>query len=103
MELDRWKFSAQREIWSNDIALRIGVKQHDGQFSVAKPLVMERIELGAFAEPCMRIPFDHAQELIDELWQAGLRPSQSLGSVGQIDAVKYHLEDMRRLVFESGK
>lgn len=95
-----WKFSATREIWSNDIAIRIGERNGDGEFSVAKPIVMERIPSGAFVEPCLRIPFEDAQALIDELWQAGLRPSQSLGSVGQIDAVKYHLEDMRRLVFK---
>lgn len=38
--------------------------------------------------------------MMDELWQAGCRPSQGVGSVGQLESTKYHLEDMRRLVFE---
>jgi len=98
---EQWKFSAQREIWSDAISLRIGVKQDDGGFSVAEPLTMRVIESGQTVSPCMSIPFGAAQSLMDELWQAGCRPSQSIGTAGQIESMKHHLEDMRRLVFES--
>ena len=40
------------------------------------------------------------QVLIDSLWDAGIRPTKGAGSAGAFDAVKYHLEDMRRLVFK---
>jgi hypothetical protein len=40
-----------------------------------------------------------AQALIDELWRAGVRPSNGEGSVGEIAAVRNHLADMQNLVF----
>jgi hypothetical protein len=42
-----------------------------------------------------------AQELIDKLWQAGYRPTEGKGSAGALVATERHLEDMRRLVFET--
>lgn len=41
-----------------------------------------------------------AQELMDDLWACGVRPTEGRGSAGQLDAVRHHLEDMRKLVFE---
>ncbi len=37
---------------------------------------------------------------MDDLWAAGLRPTEGTGSAGALRAVERHLEDMRRLVFE---
>lgn len=37
---------------------------------------------------------------MDALWSAGIRPSNGEGNVGQIGAMKAHLEDMRALVFK---
>ena len=95
-----WKFSVERQIWSDSIGIRIGLRDGD-RFSVAQPLVMEQVELGAVTQPCVSIPFGSAQTLMDQMWDAGLRPSQSVGSAGQVESMKHHLEDMRRLVFES--
>ena len=39
-----------------------------------------------------------AQRLIDDLWNCGLRPSEGSGSAGALEAVEYHLEDMRKIV-----
>lgn len=40
-----------------------------------------------------------AQQLIDDLWDCGLRPSEGSGSAGAMAATQRHLEDMRALVF----
>ena len=96
---DVWQLSVQREIWGDEVAFRLGVKR-DGVLSVMTPAVMQSIPLGQIVQPAFRLPFDVAQRLMDELWQAGCRPTQAIGSAGQIESVKYHLEDMRRLVFE---
>lgn len=101
--MEEWKVSAQREIWSDAVSIRLGIKQDDGRFAVAEPLTMRVIELGALVKPCVDLPFSAAQQLMDELWQAGCRPSQSIGSTGQVEAIKYHLEDMRKLVFKERK
>ena len=43
---------------------------------------------------------EEAQHLADQLWAAGVRPTQSAQSHGAFEAQGRHLEDMRRLVFE---
>ena len=50
--------------------------------------------------PTMALTPEDAQQLMEDLWQCGIRPRQAAGSVGQLDAVNAHLQDMRRLVFE---
>lgn len=96
---ENWLINAQREIWSDAVAFRLGYKRDDLLF-VMTPATMEAVEPGEITQPAFRLPFDAAQRLMDELWQAGCRPSQAIASAGQIESVKYHLEDMRRLVFE---
>lgn len=96
----QWKFSVERQIWSDSIGIRIGFRDGD-RFDVAEPLVMRRAEPGAISPPCVSLPFADAQTLMDQMWDAGLRPSQSVGTAGQVEAIKYHLEDMRRLAFGS--
>ena len=39
-----------------------------------------------------------AQQLMDSLWDAGIRPAGAAGSAGQLSAVEKHLNDMRALV-----
>ena len=51
-------------------------------------------------DPTFHLDQRHAQVLMDDLWRCGVRPSDGEGSAGQLASVKYHLEDMRRLVFK---
>lgn len=73
------------------------------QHAVAKPLTMEKIDPGSFAEPFAVLGRTEAQQLMDDLWRCGLRPSEGTGSAGSLRATERHLEDMRTLVFEGGK
>jgi hypothetical protein len=43
---------------------------------------------------------DECIGLMDQLWDLGIRPSNSVGDIGTIEAIKYHLEDFRKLVFK---
>lgn len=47
-----------------------------------------------------RLSADAAQRLMDDLWDAGVRPAEGAGSAGQLAATVRHLEDMRTLVFK---
>ena len=96
---DQGRVHVEREIWSETISIRLATTIGDN-LHVAKPVMYEQVDRGAFVEPCLRLPFDMAQKLMDELWHAGVRPAQSIGTEGQSSAIKYHLEDMRRLVFK---
>ena len=49
----------------------------------------------------LRLADCRAQELMDRLWTAGLRPTEGRGSAGALAATERHLEDMRKLVFHT--
>lgn len=49
--------------------------------------------------PILTILPDRAQQLIDDLWGAGLRPTQGKQSEGVTAAQARHLEDMRSIAF----
>lgn len=51
-------------------------------------------------EALLKLSQDDAQALMDELWQAGVRPANGVGSVGQLAATETHLKDMRAIAFE---
>jgi len=63
-----------------------------------KDLNMRNIEF-----PALVLDKTKAQQLMDDLWTCGLRPSEGTGSAGALAAVTRHLEDMRTLVFKGSK
>lgn len=74
----------------------------------AEPIVMQKMELDdarmyltdddpRFAP--ININQHSAQQLMDDLWQCGLRPSEGTGSAGQLASVQKHLADMRQIAF----
>lgn len=78
------------------------VEEFDGtNFYTADPLIMQKREYEFYKPslPTCNISVTSAQQLIDDLWQAGLRPSEGTGSAGQLAATQKHLEDMRSLTF----
>jgi hypothetical protein len=51
-------------------------------------------------EPALfSLPPSAAQTLMDDLWAAGVRPTEGAGSAGAMAAVQKHLEDMRKIAF----
>jgi hypothetical protein len=90
----------EKEPWGSHIALWFYVKDRDG-LSISSNLTMEKVSDGEIVtQPPIRLSMVVGQELIDQLWQAGLRPSEGSGSAGSLKATERHLEDMRRLVFK---
>lgn len=92
----------QKSPWSDSIALhfaeRVGTK-----FSVMiNATFRDQVPGELMPEAPIRMSLVEAQELVDQLYAAGVRPTAANGTVGQLDATKYHLEDMRTLVFKSG-
>jgi hypothetical protein len=72
----------------------------DGKLGIAKPLTYREVEKGAYmGDPTLRLCTGEAQQLMDELWRCGLRPSEGSGSAGALAATERHLADMRQLVF----
>jgi hypothetical protein len=68
--------------------------------TVVRPVKLEKIANPAVQlEPSVSISMQDAQTLMDDLWNAGLRPTEGSGSAGALAATQRHLEDMRKLVF----
>lgn len=99
----RMRITADRQPWNRCIELRAGVENENGTFAVAQPIVMANQEDGQLTEPFMRLKPEAAQELMNELWRLGIRPSQEEGSTGQAAAMQRHLDDMRTLTFHALK
>ena len=95
------KFGLQTEIWNDSIAVRIGRgNRAEGNFQVAEPLIFIEAKTGSITNPMMHLSNQEAQDLADQLFACGISPSKLAGSTGQLSAVMYHLEDMRKLVFK---
>lgn len=67
---------------------------HDGAH-----LVFRQHRRGLSAAPTLEIPPERAQQLMDDLWSAGLRPTEGRQSEGVTAAQARHLEDMRAIAF----
>ncbi len=65
-------------------------KLSNGVFSFGEITEFVQVEEGDDVKPLIRLDQENAQELMDTLWDAGLRP-----------AGENHLADMRKMVFES--
>lgn len=71
--------------------------------AMALPLTFQTVDPNDYAlqyVPTMRLPDESAQQLMDGLWNAGLRPKEGSGSAGALAATQKHLEDFRSLVFK---
>jgi len=66
----------------------------------APPEVREIEAGGCWPSASLDINQVVAQRLLQALWDAGLRPNNGESSVAHVEAMKYHLEDMRKLVFK---
>lgn len=100
----KWLIDLQRTIWSRDIEVRIGTRDDDGRVSVMQPAIMQSLtddQAAQFVPPCMSIPIEAAQALMDELWHVGLRPSEGTGSAGSLAATERHLADMKAIAFHA--
>lgn len=78
----------------------------NGKRKIASPLKFHFNEPkdGDIVEPTFSIPEILSKELLqslaDELFKLGIKPLSQLPLENEMAAVKYHLEDMRNLVFK---
>lgn len=92
-------FFAERRDYADKIAIYARIKR-DGKNAYPKEIVWEEQPSGLPVDtPLLSLSSEDAQRLMDELWQAGLRPTQSKQSHGAFDAQGQHLADMRAIAF----
>lgn len=87
--------------WMGDgIDIRILDEEHRLR---SAPIEMIPAAPGEYIPETIRLLPAEAQQLMDELWTAGLRPSEGTGSAGALAAAERHLNDMRKLAFHALK
>lgn len=91
----------ERPVWDDRIHFRI-LEKVGTDWHSAVSYKLEKHERGAVSQPFMFFNPEDAQELVNQLYALGIQPSKLNGSVGQLEAVNRHLEDMRTLVFKNG-
>lgn len=92
------KFYINRNIASDSFELYIKRLDRNSGISIATNITFEKHIPENLASPLTVLRETEAQELLEELWKVGFRPKE-VGTGGQIASIKYHLEDMRKLVF----
>lgn len=83
--------------FSDHFEVRIALR--DEGIRIAEPILFKEYDKGTYTPPSLEATFDDLRMLMDELWNAGIRPT-GINAVGEQGAMKAHLEDMRRLVFK---
>ena len=94
-----FEFMARHEDWSAGVSISMRQRKASGGQYVARPVIMESLEPGAFVVPMMKLGIQEAQQLMDELWRCGLRPTEGTGSAGSLAATERHLADMQKIAF----
>lgn len=96
-----------REIWADSFSVyirKINQGENYAHKSIALPVqyrVVTKEDEGLVPMPTLQLKIQEAQELVDALWAAGVRPTEGIGSSGSLAATQKHLEDMRHIVFKS--
>lgn len=95
------KIYASRKDFGRGISITLVDEQSNGVW-VGEPVLMTRLKNDyEHVQPTMNIENDTAQQLMDQLWQCGLRPSEGTGSAGSLAATQAHLEDMKTIAFSA--
>lgn len=93
--------ATRRPAWTGDgIEIRIGnPERHEFVTGLQVGVLKE----GDYAPAAVTLKVEQAQQLMDSLWDCGLRPSEGTGSAGALAAVERHLADMKRIAFHALK
>jgi hypothetical protein len=93
---------AQKTPWGDDVELLVFCVENGKRF-VASPPTMQPVPSGQTQEATLVMNKTSAQVLMDDLWNAGVRPTDGSGSAGSLKATQNHLADMRAIVFSNIK
>lgn len=86
---------ARLQDFRQEIAIYVRQQTGGREECFGRPVMMEMREPNTFVEPTMLLEPQQAQQLMDELWQCGVRPTEGTGSAGSLAATERHLKDMR--------
>jgi hypothetical protein len=96
------RFFVERRNYGREVAIFGSFEDESRNFVRLLPVEAKQTEsyLDMSHEPALLLHPAAAQQLIDELYTAGFRPSHGGLGDGERAAMAKHLEDMRTLVFD---
>ena len=101
--LDNWESDRRHSIYIGKRNLRDGDGSKIKMISNVEFTEIDPYGLVYESEPTARVFPSDLQNIFNELWKIGFRPKDGTGNSGHVEAMKYHLEDMRKLVFKEAK
>jgi hypothetical protein len=92
----------------NGIQINIFEKNERGAIAIARPLTLEVVDTQSPVchPPTIQVGYNDEQflqSIVDQAWDMGIRPRYARETTPEINAIKYHLEDVRRLAFKRVK
>ena len=99
MFMRNFKVHAENRFYADAIAIHIYERLQNGDISLLSGLQFTTHHEAEIVEPqeAIQLQRETAQQLMDALWQCGLRPSEGSGSAGSLKATESHLKDMQEL------
>jgi hypothetical protein len=86
--------------WANSVEIAAFGRLNGGETKIAT-VQWETIADNAEMKPLLTIRMEQAQVLMDDLWNAGVRPTEGAGSAGAMRAAEHHIADLRRVAFKA--
>ena len=91
---------AKASPWMGGVEIAAFGRLNGGDTKVAT-VQWETIADNAMMKPLLAIRMEQAQVLMDDLWNAGVRPTEGSGSAGAMRAAQDHIKDLRRVAFKA--
>ena len=86
--------------WFNGVEIVAFGRLQNGDRKVAT-VQWETIADHAEMKPLILMRNNQAQVLMDDLWNAGVRPTDGAGTAGAMRAAEHHIADLRRVAFKA--
>ena len=85
--------------WSLDgFSVRIARENHDGTYSSMEAATFVTIPRGGICQESFNFTQEGAQEMMNELWNLGFRPTDATGSTGHLRAVENHATNLNQII-----
>jgi hypothetical protein len=91
---------AQASPWGCGVEIGVWRRINGGPVEVAV-VQWEAIADNAERKSLVTMRMQQAQVLMDDLWNAGIRPTEGAGSAGAMRAAQDHIADLRRVAFKA--
>jgi len=103
--MSKWRVFVENKPWLGTKSLHLAREENDGSISVVTDLELTTIgpgkllpnHDGILGQSHRGEVDDFLRAIMDAAWELGIRPTGFLDHTNELTAVRFHLEDMRKL------